>query len=364
MTTEANRLHQESIVIDGLNASHFRDPVIVERLEAGRVTAVNMTVAAWHGRDETINSIADHLALFEKYAARVLPVREVSDIYRAKAMGRVGVIMGFQGGEPIEDNLKLLSVYRELGVRIIQLTYNATNHIGSGYRVAEDTGLSGFGREAIAEMNRLGILIDLSHCGDRTTRETIEVSRRPVSVNHANSRRFFDSSRNKDPEALKALAAKGGVVGAIAFAPVLTAHRHATLSDYIGAIDDLVDLVGIDHVGLGPDFMEEMPRATAEGALKGFTAEGSSAFFSARPLDGFASVSEMANVTAALLARGYNNDQVRKIMGSNWLRFYEHSWRPESVREVPVTVGPPEPPDPKAVKADSFSTVSVPARQS
>src|SRR5260370_12085253 len=99
--------------------------------------------------------------------------------------------MGFKGGEPIDDNLKMLSVYRELGVRIIQLTYNATNHIGSGYRVAEDKGLSGFGREAVAEMNRLGILIDLSHCGDRTTRDTLELSHPPVSLNHANSPPFF-----------------------------------------------------------------------------------------------------------------------------------------------------------------------------
>src|SRR5438128_878419 len=100
MTTEAARLHQESIIIDGLNASHFRDPVILERLEAGGVTAMNLSVAAWEGRDQAIDSIADHLALFEKYSTRVLPVREVADIYRAKATNRVGIIMGFQGGEP------------------------------------------------------------------------------------------------------------------------------------------------------------------------------------------------------------------------------------------------------------------------
>jgi len=361
MTSEATRLHRESIIIDGLNASHFRDPVILQRLEAGGVTAVQLTVAAWHGREETIESIADHYAIFEQNAARVVPVYEVADIYRAKTTGRVGIIQGFQGGEPIGDNLKMLAVYRRLGVRVIQLTYNATNLIGSGYRVTEDAGLTGFGREAIAEMNRLGIIVDLSHCGDRTTREAIDASRRPVSINHANSRRFYDGLRNKDPEALQALAAKGGMVGAIAFAPTLTAGRHATLEDYLRAIDDLVDLIGVDHVGLGPDFMEEMPRATAEGALKGFSAEGSSAFFSARPLDGFASVSEMGSVTAGLLARGYSPDDVRKVVGSNWLRFYEKSWRAESVREVPVSA---EPSDRKAGQNDPFATVSVPARQS
>jgi len=358
MTTEAARLHQESIIVDGLNASHFYDPTILEKLEAGGVTAVNLTVAAWQSRDETIDLIADHLAIFEKHSSRILPVRDAADIYRAKVNRRVGVFMGLQGGEPIENNLKLLSVYRELGIRVIQLTYNATNAIGSGYRVPDDKGLTDFGREVIFEMNRLGIVIDLSHCGDRTTREAIEASRRPVSINHANSRRFFDSHRNKDPHTLKALAAKGGIVGAIAFAPTLTSHRGATLADYIGAIDDLVDLIGIDHVGLGPDFMEKMTAATAEGALKGFTAEGSSAFFSAKPLQGFGSVSEMPNVTTALLARGYSVEDTRKIMGSNWLRFYEQSWRPEFARAVPISSSSSTA---KTAKPDPFATVSVPS---
>src|SRR5262249_11284671 len=168
MTTEAARLHQESIIVDGLNASHFYDPATLERLEAGGVTAVNLTIAAWQSRDETIDLIPDHFAIFEKHSDRVLPVPHAAHTYRAKANGRVGIFMGLQGGEPIENNLRLLSVYRELGVRVIQLTYNETNRIGSGYRAPEDKGLTSFGREVIVEMNRLGVVIDLSHCGDRT----------------------------------------------------------------------------------------------------------------------------------------------------------------------------------------------------
>ncbi len=334
-STDPERLHRESIVVDGLNASHFRHPVVLEQLEAGGVTAVHLTVAAWHDARETVAEIAEHLALFEQNAGRVLQVRKAADIFGAKAAGRVGVILGFQGGEPIEDNLKLLAVYHALGVRIIQLTYNATNRLGSGYRVTEDLGLTSFGREAIAEMNRLGILIDLSHCGNRTTREAIEASRRPVAVTHANSRRLCNHHRNKDPEALKALAAKGGVVGAMVFALSLTGTRHATLEDYFKALDDLVDLVGVDHVGLGPDFMEKMPQSTAELALRGFLDESTASFLNARPTKGIETIASAGHVTRELLERGYAERDVRKIIGSNWLRLYQSSWEPEGRRQEP-----------------------------
>ena len=200
---DATTLHRESIVIDGLNASHFLEPKILDRLEAGGVTTVHATVAAWHDLPETMALIAAHQALLRSYADRIMAVRETADIHRAKGTGRVGILLGFQGTDPIEDNLQMLAVYRDLGVKIMQLTYNATNRVGSGYRVPEDHGLTPFGRDVIADMNRLGILIDLSHCGDRTTNEAIEASRRPVAITHANSRRFSNQARNKAPETLE-----------------------------------------------------------------------------------------------------------------------------------------------------------------
>jgi microsomal dipeptidase-like Zn-dependent dipeptidase len=326
---DAATLHRESIVIDGLNASHFLDPKILERLEAGGVTMVHATVAAWHDLRETMDLIAAHQALFSRYPGRIMPVREAQDIHRAKGSGRVGVLFGFQGTDPIEDNLQMLTVYRDLGIRIMQLTYNATNRVGSGYRVPEDHGLTPFGREVIAEMNRLGILIDLSHCGDRTTNEAIEASGRPVAITHANSRRFSNQARNKSPETLRALAGRGGMVGAMAFPFVLTGQPQASLQDFLGAIEDLVDLVGIDRVGLGPDFMEEMPRQVKSEALAGFDDDTAARFLSVRKVEGFGSVSEFPAVTAGLLARGWTPENVQKVLGKNWLRFYEEAWTPE-----------------------------------
>jgi len=323
---DAARLHRESIVIDGLNASYFLDARVPERLHRGGITAVNGTIAAWHDLSETMALIADCLHLFEQHADLITPVRSPEDIETAKATERVGLILGFQDTAPIEDNLRLLFVYHALGVRIIQLTYNHKNLVGYGCLVSEDRGLTGFGRQVIAEMNRLGILVDVSHCGPRTTLEAIEASQAPIAITHANPHTLCPHPRNKTDGALKALATKGGVVGAVVFPPMLTGSPRATLEDYLATIDYLVELVGVDHVGLGPDFMEEMPEEVAEQALRGMPPEVKQQFLNIPPTQGFESISACPNVTRGLLARGYAVEDVKKIMGGNWLRLYKEVW--------------------------------------
>ncbi|MFH1931585.1 MAG: membrane dipeptidase [Pseudomonadota bacterium] len=173
---DADRLHRDSIIIDGLNASYFLEQKVLERLKNGGITAVNATIAAWHTLPETISLIADYHYLLDQHADLIMPVHRVEDIQTAKKTQRVGFIFGFQDTSPIQDNERLLSVYHALSVKIIQLTYNHQNLVGGGCMLPEDKGLTAFGLKVIAEMNRLGILIDLSHCGPRTSLEAIEVS--------------------------------------------------------------------------------------------------------------------------------------------------------------------------------------------
>ena len=323
---EAAQLHRESIIIDGLNASYFFEKKVLERLKSGGITAVNATIAAWHTLPETISLIADYHYLFDRHADLIMPVHRVEDIQTAKKTQRVGLIFGFQDTSPIQDNERLLSVYHDLGVKIIQLTYNLQNLVGGGCMLPEDRGLTAFGLKVIAEMNRLGILIDLSHCGPRTSLETIEESRTPVAFTHANALAIAAHPRNKTDEALKALTAKGGVVGAATLPAMLTGHKHATIDDYLSTIDYLVNLLGIDHVGLGPDFMEDMPEEILSSALKGLSTSEKEKYFSTKVIQGFESISECPRVTSGLLARGYSMGQVKKIMGGNWLRLYEEVW--------------------------------------
>jgi len=322
----AAQLHTHSVVIDGLNASHFLDQRVLERLHRGGVTAVNATIAAWHGKNETLQIITALAKLMAERADIVMPVHSVADIAAAKASGRVGLIMGFQDSAPIGDDLGMLATYHKLGVRIVQLTYNDTNLVGAGCQAPEDKGLTPFGREVVREMNRLGILVDLSHCGPTTTMDAIAWSEKPVAITHSNPRRFFDHPRNKSDEAIRALAEQGGVIGAVAFSGLLTRRIPATLADYIAAIDDLVTLVGVEHVALGPDFMEEMPAQVIAMVLKGLPPEILQHFQSMPPTQGFESVAAFPNVTAGLLAHGYPAAEVRQILGGNWLRLYGKVW--------------------------------------
>src|SRR5262245_1712866 len=213
----AAALYQDAIVIDGLDTSRWGSEAVYRDLRDGGVTAINATIAIWDDFRSTLENVTNWLAWFERYAAFIRPVRSVADVHAAKRERRAGVILGWQNATPIENDLRRLALFHRLGVRIIQVTYNQRNLLGNGCYERVDEGLSHFGRAAVREMNRLGILIDLSHVGDRTVLDTIEHSEAPVAFTHANARSQHDHPRNKTDEAIKRLVEKGGVVGANAF---------------------------------------------------------------------------------------------------------------------------------------------------
>ena len=172
-------LYQESVVIDGLNVSNWQSPAVYESLHDGNVTAINATIAVWEHYTEAMDNITQWLRRFRERADTVSQVTTVQDILDAKATGRTGIIFGWQNATPIENDLDRLELFHRLGVRVIQVTYNERNLLGNGCWERNDEGLSNFGVDAVKEMNRLGILIDLSHVGDQTTMDTIELSETP-----------------------------------------------------------------------------------------------------------------------------------------------------------------------------------------
>ncbi len=325
--TTSNDFHHNINIVDGLNASWFFDDAVFFKLHQGGITAANTTVSAWQGPAETIDLVGRMYQQLEKHSEIALQVRSVADIQTAKTQKRVGCILGFQDTAPIGDQLHLLRVYRELGVRIIQLTYNTENRVGFGCQSPEDKGLTPFGREVIAEMNRLGILIDLSHCGPRTTMEAIEASEQSVAITHANPSSQFPHPRNKSDDIIKALVERSGVIGALSFPAMLTDSFPATIGDYLQVIDRLVEMVGVESVGLGPDFMEHMPKEIEDAALQALPPEMQEIFRNMAPVEGFSSIADMPNVTDGLLKRGYSEGDVAKIMGENWIRLYGHVWK-------------------------------------
>ena len=202
--TSNSDLYAQSVVFDGLNVSNWNSPDVYRSLQEGRVTGINATIAIWENFRETMDNLAAWVHRFESYQDTVTQARTARDILRAKEEGKVGVVFGWQNASPIENDLNRLALFHTLGVRIIQITYNERNLIGNGCYERTDDGLSRFGQDAVKEINRLGILIDLSHVGDQTTLDAAEQSDGPVACTHANARSFFDHPRNKTDDALRA----------------------------------------------------------------------------------------------------------------------------------------------------------------
>jgi membrane dipeptidase len=183
-------------------------------------------------------------------------------------------------------------------------------------------------------MNRLGILIDLSHVGDRTTLEAIELSDKPVAITHANARSYFDHPRNKADEALKLLVERKGVIGATSITSFLPTQFESTLEDYVDAIDDMVERVGIDHVGIGTDFTQDQPESfwryigSQQGTKYPSTFADPSIRYDQLPMSpkGFETPDKFPNLAAALINRGYKPDDTSKILGGNWLRLFREVW--------------------------------------
>ncbi len=326
---KATQLHTESIIIDCLNISNWQQPEVFANLCRGGLTAINATIAVWENFTETLDAIARWYLRFERYADTIMPIKDITDIQRAKAGKKCGIIFGFQNSSPVEDDLRRLRLFHELGIRIIQITYNNSNFVGSGYVDSPDYGLTKFGVDFIAECNRLGILIDCSHVGYKTTMDAIDVSTKPIAFTHAGPRAMCDHPRNKTDEQLKALAAKGGVVGANAFPWFLAAGSQATLSDFLDTVDYMVKLIGIDHVGIGCDFIESQSREWFRWLFTGRNTDKVPDYQIDWPVTypkGLQGAADFPSLTRALLQRGYSEPDVKKIMGKNFLCLFREVW--------------------------------------
>ncbi len=324
-------VYDSSIVIDGLNVSLWESPAVYRSLNAGGVTAINATIAIWEGFTPTLDRIQGWQRRFREHSDLIFKATTTADIEKAKRTGKTGVILGWQNATPIENELDRLELFHSLGVRIVQVTYNERNLLGNGCYERTDEGLSRFGVDAVKEMNRLGILIDLSHVGDRTTIETIETSSVPVAATHSNARSFVDHVRNKTDDALKLMAERGGVIGANAFPIFLREGYRSTVSDYVDAMDDLVERVGVDHVGIGTDFCQDQPHSFFEYL---FAQQGTKPQPTPvpdphhHPRD-FETPDKMPNLGSELSKRGYTAEDVSKLLGGNWMRLFGQVWRTE-----------------------------------
>ncbi len=330
---QAETLHRDSVVIDGTT---FFCRGYTDRLEKAGVTALNITTA-WPDDDfeVAVRRIEEYYAVAHD-DPKIEIVATAADLVRLKREGKVGLIIAFQNSRPIGTTLERVETFWRLGVRTIQLTYNTRTFAGDGVFEDHDGGLSKFGKEMVREMNRVGILVDLSHGGRRTTLDAIDASEKPCVFTHSNPHALVPVPRNITDEQMKAVAAKGGLVGCSSF-PALVwrgGESGPTLDQFIQCIDYAVNLVGIDHVSIGTDseatkgaYPPEL-RASLRRKYPGTTGGFHARFPQGSPLVGMEDgLADWPNVTGRLLERGYKPADVQKIIGGNFLRVAREVWR-------------------------------------
>ncbi|WP_299733668.1 membrane dipeptidase [uncultured Endozoicomonas sp.] len=324
-------LHNELIVIDGLQYSNWSREIF-EQLHAGGVTMVHATIVYHEQIRETLLRIAEWNRHFENNQDLIMPIKSVNDIRRAKALGKVGIMFGAQNCSSIEDDIGMIEIMRELNLMIMQLTYNNQSLLACGCYEAEDSGVTRFGRQAIAEMNRVGMVVDMSHSGERSTLEAIEISQRPIVISHANPSSFHAAKRNKSNTVLKALGDSGGLLGFSLYPFHLKNGSDCTLDDFCDMVARTADLMGVSQIGIGTDLCQSQPVETLEWMRNGRWSktmdygEGSKNNASwPEPLSWFKDSRDFPNITKGLLARGFNHDEVARIMGLNWLNFLDNA---------------------------------------
>ncbi|MEA4849613.1 MAG: dipeptidase [Clostridiaceae bacterium] len=335
----ADALHYGSIVVDMSLTTNFAQPSPIingeNALERSRgiggITAAHQTLVGSDNR--TFRDALKQMNLLNRLISqnpdKVMLVTKSNDVEKAKAEGKIGLIMGFQGCDPIEDDWSnTLPVLYRMGARVMALTYNERNLLGYGCTEPKDYGLTAYGTQVVRAMNQMGIIIDLSHVGMQTSMDAIEMSEDPVLFTHSNVYAISPHVRNLPDEVIKAVAAKGGVIGAVTWEPITARPgKEGVLGDMLDHIDYIVNLVGVDHVGIGSDrndCMRVMPILSDFEARYAYMIKGQKN--RCPGLDGYDEVHDIINVTRGLVARGYSDEDIKKVLGGNFMRVARKVW--------------------------------------
>jgi membrane dipeptidase len=336
--------YRDAIVIDACGAvgNGGREPdhptLTTEELTEAKksgMTLVNYTVGTVGSYANDYNQTVDNIAYWDREIANhpdvLMKVTRGAQIDEAKRTNRIGIMYGFQDTTMYGENLDRFDLFHDFGIRIIQLTYNRRNLMGDGCLEPGNAGLSMLGQQMIAKMNERGSLVDLSHCGQRTTREGIETSKRPVAITHSGCTAIADMPRNKRDEELKLLADRGGVIG-IYIMPYLRTSGQVMADDVVKHIDHAVNVCGEDHVGIGtdgstssikitPEYKKAFADEIAERQKRGISAPGE------RP-DSFTFAPDLnmplrfERIAVLLSQKGYSDARIEKILGGNFARLF------------------------------------------
>lgn len=329
--------------IDNLQYCNWSEKIFRQMREGG-LDAVHVTIAYHETFREMVRNIEGWNLHFERHADLVMPGRTAADVKRAQETGRTAIFFGLQTPSPIEDDIGLVEILHTLGVRFMQLTYNNQSLLASGCYEAEDTGITRMGRQVIREMNRVGLVIDMSHSGERSTLQAIELSARPIAITHANPASWMAAKRNKSDAVLKALAQSGGMLGFSLYPHHLRDKSRCTLESFCGMIARTAEFMGVERVGIGSDLCQDQPDSVVEWMRVGRWTKDIDYGEGSRENAGFPEMPsffrdnrDFSVLETGLRKVGFSESEVGAIMGGNWLAFYEAGFTPQAptVRSLP-----------------------------
>lgn len=318
--------------IDGLQYSNWSEALFRRFNQAG-LAAVHVTIAYHESFREMVLNLEQWNLWFERHPDLIFKGQFAQDVREAERTGRTAIFFGFQNPSPIEDDIGLIEIVHQLGIRFMQLSYNNQSLLATGCYEQHDPGLTRFGRQAIAEMNRVGLVIDMSHSAERSTLEAIDASERPIAITHANPAWWEPALRNKSHEVLKALSDSGGMLGFSMYPHHLPGKSACTLRSFCEMVAEAAERYGVHSLAIGSDLCENQPDSVVEWMRNGRWTrqtdygEGSAAQpgFPAQP-EFFENSLGFANLKRGLEQFGFQDADIAAILGGNWLRFFEHSF--------------------------------------
>jgi microsomal dipeptidase-like Zn-dependent dipeptidase len=323
-----------ALLVDGLQYANWSEKIFRQMREGG-VDAVHVTITYHETFRETVLNIEKWNRWFEQYPDLIFQGRTAADITRARTEGRTAIFFGSQNPSCMEDDIGLIEILHTLGLRFMQLTYNNQSLLASGCYEAEDSGLTRMGRQVVSEMNRVGLVVDMSHSAPRSTLDAIEHSTRPIAITHANPASWHPALRNKSDDILRALGQSGGMLGFSIYPHHLQGGPDCTLDSFCQMIMRTADLMGPEHIGIGTDLCQDQPDSIVEWMRVGRWSktidygEGSASNPGFPPMpDWFQDNRHFGRIRDGLRAAGMNAADIDGVMGGNWHRFYETSFGP------------------------------------
>ena len=315
--------------IDNLQYCNWSKEIFKINNEA-KLDAVHVTVVYHEDFDEFKNVLKAWNKNFEENKDLIFLGKNYSDIDLAKKEKKTAIFFGFQNCSPIEDDINLVSKVHELGCRFMQLTYNNQSLLATGCYEKNDSGVTNFGKEVIKEMNRCGIVVDMSHSAEKSTFDAIDISKKPIAITHANPSFWYEAKRNKSKDLLKALADNEGMLGLSLYAHHLKNGTNCTLESFCEMVARTVDIMGIKNLGIGSDLCLNQPDTIVEWMRNGTWTntknygEGSKnkPEFPKQP-DWFLDARGFNNLEIGLKKVGFNEDEISDILGNNWYNFYK-----------------------------------------